>query len=336
MELALSVLTKIPDLDTLNLRYDMRDSRIISLIASQKEKFSFTGNLTMEFLQYVGSRSHSVVPVISSPELLAYLRKQVPDQHPCPNGKLPFSQVLDLSAEYGHMNDRSKKKRRLTVLQDIYVHEGGRDVKIVPYNSFIADKNVKGLQRHAAFPGEIDVLDSESGVLVFVPDVKDFKMKVDLFALLAGFDFPIYDSGSVDEAMQIYREKSPKMAILTSLDSMLESKELLLELEEYDPFIKKLNYTESPSTNREKETQRIRHHYFSGYKEMIETDKEEAAKDVLPEQIKNTILASIKELEKNFSKPAYYEKLYALKQFGRYFNTGIYWKMMQGLRSKLK
>jgi len=337
MELAVAVLSKIPDLDNLKLRYDTRDSRIVSMMSSQKDKFSFTGDLTMEFLQFVGSHSHSVVQVVSSPELLAYLRRQMPDQHKTPNKKMPFSQVLELSEEYGRMNDRSRKKRRLTVLQDIYIHEGGRDQKIVSYDTFIADRNVKNLQRHgAAYPGAIDVLDSENGVLVFVPDVKDFKLKVDLFALLAGFDFPIFDSSSVDEALQIYREKSPKMVILTNLEGALESKELLLELEEFDPFVKKLNYTESPSTNREKETKRIEHHYFSGYKEMLETDKEETAKDVLPEQIKNTILASVKELEKNFTKQAFYKKLYALKQFGRYFNIGIYWKMMQGLRSKIK
>jgi hypothetical protein len=336
MELSMALLKGIPDISSFEIHYDRKDSKLVQLISNYKDKFDFNGTLDSAHIQFLDNIGTTLFPVISNKKLLDYLRKKYPNHFPTPNQTLPLAEIIQRSEEYMIMSGRSAKKRKIIVLQDVYYFDlrTGKDLKIIPYNTSLGEKSLETLKRFADHDKPIEILDSEQGALVFIPDLKDFKLKIDLFAILATFDFPIYDAASLKDAMNIYKEKTPRLVIIANLDTNIDSKEFLIELEEFDPFVKKMNYTESPATNKKKEIERIRHHYEAGYKEIIAMLKDNDQKENLPEEIKLTILNSIKELEENFSPMQFYEKAFALKQFGRYFNIKMYWNMMINLKQK--
>jgi hypothetical protein len=336
MDVPLHILEKVPELADLGIEYDLRDPKIGNLLSAFRENFNFTGRVDTDFINFLCDQNINVVSVMSNPRLLAYLRKTNPIHYLTPNLTLTLSDLIKKTDEYFQMNAHSQKKRRLTVLQDVYYFDARTEkkMKLLPYNSTIGEKVLSQMSKYSDFPEAIQVLDSETGALVFIPDVKDFKLKVDLFAILSQFDFPILDSNDVKQALSLYLQKQPKLVIIANLDSDPLSKQLLLELEEIDPFVKKLNYTLSPASNRMTEQARIEHYYSYGYKEIIENAKSADLKENLPEQIKKTILISIKELETNFTVQSYYEKAYALKQFGRLFNIKMLWNMMVNLKKR--
>lgn len=336
MELSMTILKEMKDISSYEILYDRKDAKIVQMISNYKEKFDFHGTLDDSHIQFLGSIGTTLFPVITNKKLLDYLRTKYPNHYPTPNLTLKLADIIQRSEEYLIMAGRSTKKRKMVVLQDVYYFDPrtGKDLKIIPYNSFIGEKSLEALKRFADHDKPIEVMDSEQGALVFIPDVKDFKLKIDLFAILATFDFPIYDAASLKDAMTLYTEKTPRLVIIANLDTNIDSKEFLIELEEFDPFVKKMNYTESPASNKKKEIDRVRHHYDAGYREIIAMMKDNEQKENLPEEIKISILNSIKELEQNFSPMQFYEKAFALKQFGRYFNIKMYWNMMINLKKK--
>jgi len=334
MDISIQELSQIQNLEDMDIHYNVHDPKIYALFQSFKNEIEFDGLVKKDFLEFLKRKQVVGLSVMSNSNLLEYLRKKNPVKYPNPNSQMTITELLEKSEEYIALNKKSQKQRRIIVLQDVHYENLrlNKIVKIIPYNSYIGEKSVAALKQYQDYIGNIDALDSESGALVFVPDVKDFKLKVDLFALLATFDFPIYDSASVDEAFEIYKSKNPKIVVLTNLDSDVRSKELLLKLEDFDPFVKKLNFVESPASHKEREIKRIGRYYSSGYKELMKNA--DFGKETLPEEIKITILDSIKDVESHFSKELFYEKAYALKQFGRYFNITILWKMLKNIEKK--
>ncbi len=336
MEINISILKDFPDIDEMEIHYDRKDAKIVQLISAFRDKFDFHGIFNQEHIQFLTSQNITMFPILSNKMILDRLREKFPAHFPKPNASMTIKEIIQATEEYVNMNTKTTKKRRLIILEDVIYYDLrlGRGIKIIPYNSMTSEKSIEILKKYADHDKPIEVLDSENGVLVFIPDVKDFKLKIDLFAILATFDFPIYDAATLKEAMALYKEKTPKLVIIANLDTNIDAKEFLIELEEYDPYVKKMNYTETPATNRNKEISRIKHHYLAGYKEIIEMLKDNELKESLPEEIKKTILNSIKELESNFSPLQFYEKAFALKQFGRYFNIKMYWNMMLNLKKK--
>ena len=334
MDISIQELSQIQNLEDMDIHYNVHDPKIYALYQSFKNEIEFDGQVKKDFLDFLKSKQVVSVSVMSNSNLLEYLRKKNPVKYPKPNSQITITELLEKSKEYIALNKKSQKQRRIVVLQDVHYENLrlNKIVKIIPYNSYIGEKSVEALKQYKDYQGNIDVQDSESGVLVFVPDAKDFKLKVDLFALLATFDFPIYDSSSVDEAFEIYKSKKPRIVVLTNLDSDVRSKELLLKMEDFDPFVKKLNFVESPASHKDREIKRIGRYYSSGYKELMKNA--DFGKELLPEEIKISILDNIKDVESNFSKELFYEKAYALKQFGRYFNITILWNMLKNIEKK--
>ena len=334
MDVSLAILNGIENLDDYDVHYNIHDAKIYALYQNFKEQIEFNGLVTKKLVGFLLSKQVVSFSIMSNQKILEYLRKIEPKKYILPNIKMSITDLIQRSEEYLQLNKKSHKQRRLIVLQDVYYENLrlNKLIKIIPYNSYIGEKSIGLLKPYHDYAEDIDVLDSESGVLVFVPDAKDFKLKVDLFALLATFDFPIYDSESVDNAFSIYQNKNPKIVVLANLDSDVRSKELLLRLEDYDPFVKKLNFVESPASHKDREIKRLGRYYSSGYKEVMKNA--DFGKEPLPEEIKITILDSLRDVETNFSKELFYEKAYALKQFGRYFNISILWNMLKNIEKK--
>lgn len=320
----------------MELEYDMKDSQITAVYAAYRSEMEFDGKITSSFLDFLISKNIRDLPVISSPEFLKELRESQPDQYAVPNIKLHLQELLTRGTEYDQLNANSGKKRKIVVLQDYYLKEekGGRRTKLIPYGGLMNQKARDALRRYPDTDPELEALDSEEGILVFIPDAKDFKLKVDLFALLAQFDFPILDSNTVESALKIYKEKSPKMVVIANLEADVRSKEFLLELEEYDPFVKRMNYNESPASNRENEKQRVRNYYYSDYQANLAREGDAEIREPVPDEMKTTILNGIRELETSFSREAYYERAFALKQLGRYFNIRVLANMMKNLKKE--
>jgi hypothetical protein len=336
MDIPSSILKSISRLDDFNMKYEERDTKLSQFIINYKDQFNFNGRVTLDLAGFAAEQNLSTLPVITNSEFMQFLRTKYPAKYPQPNIKLPFSQLIQRSEEFITINTRTQKKRRLVVLQDVFLYDtkAGRKVKIIPYNSYIGEKSIAMLKKYSDVTDEVEASESETGCLVFIPDVKDFKLKVDLFAILATFDFPIYDSDNYRNAMEIYKTKEPKMVVIANLESSVQAKYFLIELEEYDPYVKKLNFNQSPASYKDREIKRLGLYYYSGYKEILDIEKEADSKETLPEELKKSILNNIRDLETSFSPDSFYEKAYALKQFGRYFNIKILWNMMLNIKKK--
>ncbi|MDD5066246.1 MAG: hypothetical protein PHF84_04305, partial [bacterium] len=251
-------------------------------------------------------------------------------------GEKPINELFMLSNEYAIMSMKSKKKRQITILEDVFAGEydvvKGEKPLMIEYGTVLNSKILSRVKKDINPVQKAFYKDSEEGVLIFIPDVKDFKLKVDLIAMIVNLDLELFDSRTIYEAIEIYKTKHPKLVVLGNLGGDINSKMVLLELEEYDPYIKKLNYDKSPASNRQFETERIRSYYSSSYTKMLETEKNE--KEILPEEIKNNLIESIQKLDANYVYDNYVEVAYTIKQFGRMFNITSLWNMLLNVKNK--
>ena len=336
MHIDLDTLFKVPNIEQYALKVDPND-RCIPVLYSTLEKAGLekTTDITTALLHILRENVIKGVSIHSTGMFLRYLRKEYPEQFLQPTGQSTVKDLIKHAEEYDQMNNRSNKKRTVRVMEDIYnMPHGftGRRKLIVEYDTVITPKVIDALRASVHITEEVQYKDSESGVLVFVPDVKKFKLKVDLFAIVADIDhdIEIYDAATIKEALEIYRLNSPKMVIMGDLSGNKISKELSLRLESWDPYIKKINYDESPAANRDDEKRRIKKMIDGPYLPIIQAI--EKNKDPLPDKLKEIVNESLSSISKNWTHDAYVELAFAIRQFGRMFNISVYWNRLLSLR----
>ncbi|MBU1076368.1 MAG: hypothetical protein KKH98_03695 [Spirochaetes bacterium] len=331
-------LLKIENIESYHLKFNRKDPSVSAafVVVSQSRDINKSYVVTPEHLNRLLERGINNVSVYTDKKVMNIIRSIDPAIFLHITGTKKLGEFTSIVQEYEVMNQRSKKKRRFTVLEDVYSTEinlvRGERQLLMEYGTVLSSKILSIVRKELNLDQEVEYKDSENGVLVFVPEAKDFKLKVDLFAVLASLDLEIYDAKNVAEALDIYRTKFPKLVVLGNLNGCLDSKIVLMEIEEYDPFVKKLNYDESPASNREFETERVKSSYFSGYSRFLELENRE--KEVLPEEIKQNIMEAINNLQKNYSFENYIETSFAVKQFGRMFNVTALLHMLKNLRNR--
>lgn len=336
MRVNLLKLYNIDNLDNYRMTFNTKDPSISSIYSIVDRRISKTYYVTKEYISQLLNRGVVEVSINTNREIMEILKNYAPDIFISPTGEKKIGEIFQLATEYEIMNMKSKKKRSIKILEDVYsseinIRDGEREM-LIEYNTVLNSKIINNVKKYIDPLQKVYYKDSEEGVLVFVPDVKDFKLKVDLFAILAQFDFQIYDAKTVLECIEIYKTKSPKLVVFGNLAGSIEAKKALLEIEEYDPYVKKLNYDESPSSNRNFEISRIKNNYEQGYTKLLAV--ENTPKESLPEEIKETILKKIQLLQQNWSFEEYVETAYALKQFGRVFNITALWHILQNLKHR--
>lgn len=330
-------LLKVPDIDNYHLMFNRKDPSLSAIfVVSQQRNIDKSYIVTKEHLNNLIQKGIVNVSINTDKRFREILSDINPSLFITSTNSLKANQIPQYVREYDIMNQKSKKKRRITILDDVYSSEtnmvSGDKQLLIEYGTVLTSKIINIFRKEVNPLDVISYKDSEEGVLVFVPDVKNFKLKVDLFAILASLNLEIYDAKNVTEAITIYKTKSPKLVVLGNLNGSLDAKVVLLELEEYDPYIKKLNYDESPASNREFETQRIKGSYYSGYSRFLELENRE--KESLPEEIKQNIIDAIYSLQNKYSYNSYIETAFAVKQFGRMFNVTAMSHMLLNIKNK--
>ncbi|MBN1897542.1 MAG: hypothetical protein JW827_02100 [Spirochaetes bacterium] len=336
MIVPVSILLQIDDIDSYYITFNRKDPHIAAIYNIAEGRIEKSIMVTQDYLNQLHGRGVTRVSINSNRKIQDAIKAKAPHLFEQPTGMRGVGELFMWSNEYEIMNMKSNKKRYVKILDDIFSNEinivSGEKEMMIEYGTLLSSKILSRVKKTVDPTQQVFYKDSEEGVLVFVPDVKNFKMKVDLFAILSTFDFAIYDANNSREAVNIYKQKFPKLVILGNLGGSIESKMVFLEIEEYDPFVKKLNYDESPATNRKFETERIRTSYYSGYTKFLDIEKK--SKESLPEEIKNTVFESIQKLQKSWSLEQYTETAYAVKQFGRVFNVSSLWHILQNVKRR--
>jgi len=327
---------QIDNIDSYNISFNRKDPAIAAIYRVSGGRIEKSYIVTKDYLTHLHQSGVIKVSINTNRKIIELLKEIAPDLFLQPTGEKPLGELFMWATEYEIMNMKSQKRRNIKILEDIYSTEiniiSHRREMLIEYGSVLNSKLMGRVKKYVNPTQKVYYKDSEEGVLVFVPEVKNFRLKVDLFAILATFDFPIYDAKNTFEAIHLYKSKSPKLVILGNLSGSIDSKKVFLEIEEYDPYVKKLNYDQSPASNRKFETERIKNYYYSGYTKFLEVEKR--SKESLPEEIKNTIFDSIQKLQQKWSMNEYIETAYAVKQFGRVFNVTAIWHMLQNIKRK--
>ncbi len=257
------------------------------------------------------------------------------DEYPTSHGSVRLDILVEEADNYTYMNRKSRKKRTIIVLDDITIpNPSNPNIQsiIVNYGEMLTQKILPTLKHREIMQDQVEYRLNEEGVLIFVPGSENFKLQIDLVAILGQFDFPLYNATEVEEAFKIYAEKRPRLVIIGKLGENILSKELFLFLQEYDPYVKKMDYKESPAKYRSEEQMRIKKNYFRNYGGFIAAEKEQ--KENLPDDIRRSLLDSITPFHRKFQKDAFIEKAFAIKQFDRTFNIQMIWQQILTIRSK--
>lgn len=334
MKIPIKHLEEIADLDHRKLILNRKDPAIAAIYSIKGSEIIKTYTLSKEYLEILKDKNIKFVSVITNKKFSDYLREKHPDDYEKPTGSKPLSELITIAHQYSKMNRTSQKKRYIKIMQDLYTegYSESSSSLIIESDTVIGDKGIEQLKIHAANYDKVDYIDSENGILVFNPDVQKIKIKVDLFAIISILgNYEIYDAQSIEEVLQIYKEKSPKLIILVDLEGNIQTKEALLEIEEFDPYVKKLDFSESPATNRQTESARILRSLTSDYKEVINSFSEE--KEQLPPRIKNQLLNSVKALQVNWNKDDYIEKSFIIRKFGKSFNVKTILAILKNIRA---
>ena len=158
------------------------------------------------------------------------------------------------------------------------------------------DRKAASIISHLGSDYKVQYSYRENGALIFVNDsVSNIKLKIDLMALYSSFHFPILTGESVEECVDIFDKECPMLVVLTNLEKSWESKELFLNLYKKDPFLKYINYNESPSQNRAVETKKIRNLYDDTYENILVNYLEQKSKNKpnLENKLRNPIMDKI-------------------------------------------
>lgn len=268
MIVLVSDLLKISGIDNLNLTFNRKDPAFSSIFTVSDRNINKSYTVTKEYLTTLYSRGVQQVSINTDRSVYKKIKEVSSAQLMTPSDEKPLNEIFSIANEYETMNLRSQKKRKITILEDILesninIVTGDREM-LIEYGTMLSTKIMARIKKQINPFRKIYYKDSEEGVLVYVPDVKDFKLKVDLFAIIASQNLEIYDAKSVTDAIEIYKNKEPKLVVLGNLSGNVGSKMVLLELEEYDPYIKKMNYDESPASNRDFEQSELKAIIFLG------------------------------------------------------------------------
>ncbi len=170
-------LLKIENLDNYNLMFNRKDpSFSAAFIVSQKRDIEKSYVITKKHLDNLLNKGIIRVSINTNREIIEVLKKINPDLFIPPTGSIKVSKLPQMVKEYEIMNQSSKKKRKITLLNDIYSAEtdrvSGEKPLLIEYSTILTSKVISSVKDR--FDPEQDVFykDSENGVLVFVPDVK--------------------------------------------------------------------------------------------------------------------------------------------------------------------
>ncbi len=325
---------QIPNLDSFHMTFSEQGKAVSTLRSDARTHSMGTierTRVTQRTIDIIGDRAMREADINATADFIKFLNEKWPEDFPPPTGKKRLDELLITVDEYNQMNAKSEKKRHIRIAQDLIDRKCIEGQKAaVHYGTVISDRVEKVIRKQCDLVEKVDYIDSEKGILVFVPNPQHISLKVDLFALLAAMHMDITDASSVEEAVDIYMKKSPKMVILGDLNAELATKRVFLRLDEWDPYVKKLNYEESPASNRASESIRIEKTYYGPYAPMIEMIHRQ--KDPIPPEIKEKFRLMTDRLHQQYNDDQFYETMYALKQIGRMFNIIAQKKQLEMIR----
>ena len=134
--------------------------------------------------------------------------------------------------------------------------------------------------------------------------------------------------------MELYKTAYPKLCVFTNVDKSFESKELFLSLLEEDPFLKYINYNESPSKMRHQETKRIKALYDDKYETTINDYKaaKSEKKPNLDSKVRNLIMDKLEKLRENYSAKNFFEMKYYLFRTSDKYNVTLLMNILDKIK----
>lgn len=326
MQVDIYRLKEIENINNYHIKVDTSDPAVSSAFTlDESGKVQSTNMVSLDFLNILLERGTKKISIVAHEDIMSKLREQFPDVYPTPLYKASLNKIADELSLFEELNTKSKRKRKVRLLQDVIMQTGHNKFKIVAgYGTEVTPTLLRNIKNSGiSLDTEVDYEESENGVLVFVPGAKHIKLRIDIFAVLSNLDMPIFDAETARDAFDFYRDKQPKLVVLGNLATEPESKELYLYLEEYDPFAKILNYDQSPSSKRKEEAKKIMKAYEKDYRKImqdLESEKERNStiqKAELGEEQKKAFMAKIRKIQENASVADFADAWFLARHFGK-------------------
>lgn len=338
-------LEKIENLDELKLPVDLHDISVAQAFELTEDgHIEQTSFITKEFMAHLKERGVKKVNIIIPKEMLPQLRGEYPEIFPKAHYSHSVEMIKDKFEVFQELNEKTEKKRSMFIAEDIYRYDPGNGEykSIVPFGAPVNKSTFRTLQEAGiGDQQQLDYTESENGVLVFVPGSQNIKLRIDVFAVLAFLDYKIYDAESTEEALEIYKEKKPKLVVLGHLASQWQSKQLYMYIEEYDFYAKILNYDKSPSEQRNEEAKKIRAAYNKDYRYIIQSKTAEMQqlkskdKAELPEEKKKALMAKIRKIQQSEDVESFINTWFMVRHFGKTFDVTSVEVMLKRVRKNL-
>ncbi|MBI4978815.1 MAG: hypothetical protein HZC28_15160 [Spirochaetes bacterium] len=344
MKIDIDDIKKIEGIEDYKLQLDIKDYTLAQMYSLKDGKIQSNRILTVAYLNELLERKLRYINVIIPKAILKELRAKYPAIFPKAQYTETFSSLKAKFDVFQIMNKTSKKQRRMFLAEDIYTYEPGVDKYnvVAPNGEEVTAGLIRTLEQFGIKNDfAIDYNENEKGVLVFVPSTKNFKLRVDILAILANAEYEILDGETPAEAYKLYQEKVPKLVILGSLASESQAKEMFLYLGEYDPFAKVLKYDESPSGNRIEELRKIKLAYEKDYRLIVQERevedtrlKQVERKELTQEQMK-LLLGKIKSIQAHVSVPEYVDTWFLVNQLSKTYDLKGMEIMLKRIRKTL-
>ncbi len=311
--------------DIKKLSFDMSDIKASNAYTLVAGAIEYQTIIDQSYLEVLKAKKVEKVQVCVSRETLAELRKLFPSSYIAPQ----FEETLqDIKTRIDFLNKANKlsdRQRHVELRQEL-VHKDalGKEKITFKLGTIIDDNFFKKAQGRVDPYEKIQCGYNEEGILLFVDNpVENVKLRIDMLALLSKSNYPIYSADTVQQGIDLFFDKHPKLVIFTHLDKSWECKEIFLAAVKKDPYFHYLSYNESPSGNRDEEYDRIERLYHSDYHEKFDQLSLEKStnKPILDNEQKKPILDRIEMLRKSFSKKGFVELHYYLYKISSKYNV---------------
>ncbi|HMA99729.1 MAG TPA: hypothetical protein VKS21_01970 [Spirochaetota bacterium] len=310
-----------------SIKIDMSDKTAASTFKMDDGEFKYQDYIDLDFLEYLKNQHIKKISICVDKDILKKLRKLFPEDYLAAQFEDTPDVILEKVNIIKEINKYSRKKREYILMQEVI--EPGKTAKdgnkvLFKQGAVITENMLNIIKKRISSSVKLQYSLNENGILVYVNNPgKNISMKIDILAVFAKAQIPVYVAETQDQAYNLFLQKKPKLLLLTFLDKAWESQDVFLRCIKYDPFLKFINYSSSPSANREKEHSKIMLTYNSGYKAALNQYKESRSdrKGNLEAKIRNPIMDKLEYIRHHYDRSHIISMHYYLFKLGLKYNV---------------
>ena len=155
--------------------------------------------------------------------------------------------------------------------------------------------------------------------------------------LFAKSGYQRYNASTLDEALQIYSYKNPRMVIIGSLGTNTDAKSLLMALERFDPFVKFMEWGPDQANNTDWYGEQFSALYENGYTGAINAfEALHSTKEPLPDELNQKLNLLIKKLGAGYTHQLYVDTAFTLRKLSRQFNVTFFRQLLEGVHNRFR